>query len=72
MYRSGKIKGKQAELGLSVAALAVKAGVAPNTVSAIRNGKSVRADSLEKVRKALELSPTDVYELNPATETART
>jgi transcriptional regulator with XRE-family HTH domain len=62
MYRKEKIRGKQAELGLSVAELAEKAGVDPNTVSAIRNGKTVRMVSLEKVINALGLTPAEVFE----------
>lgn len=61
MYRNDKIKGKQAELGLSVEELAERAGVNPNTVSAIRNGKSVRTDSLGKVIAALGLTPAEVF-----------
>jgi transcriptional regulator with XRE-family HTH domain len=70
MYRPEKIRGKQAELGLSVDELAEKAGVNPNTVSAIRNGKSVTTDSLEKVINALGLNPIDVFEPKPEPETA--
>jgi transcriptional regulator with XRE-family HTH domain len=62
MYRNDKIRGKQAELGLSVEDLAERAGVNPNTVSAIRNGKDVRESSLRKVVTALGLSMADVYE----------
>jgi transcriptional regulator with XRE-family HTH domain len=61
MYRNDKIRGKQAELGLSVDQLAERAEVNPNTVSAIRNGKSVTTDSLEKVINALGLDPAEVF-----------
>jgi transcriptional regulator with XRE-family HTH domain len=67
MYRNDKIKGKQAEMGLSVEELAEKAGVDRNTVSAIRNGKPVRTPSLEKVVTALDMEMADVY---PKQETA--
>jgi transcriptional regulator with XRE-family HTH domain len=62
VYRNDKIRGKQAELGMSVEELADKAGVNPNTVSAIRGGKTVRTDSLEKVVKALGMTMLDVHE----------
>ena len=62
MYRCDKIRGKQAKLGLSVKQLAKRAEVNPNTVSAIRNGKSVTTDSLEKVINALGLKPAEVFE----------
>lgn len=68
MYRNDKIRGKQAELGLSVEQLARRAEVNPNTVSAIRNGKSVTTGSLEKVINALGLKPADVFEPKPAAE----
>lgn len=61
MYRSDKIKGKQAELGWSVEQLAKRAEVNPNTVSAIRNGRSVTTDSLGKVINALGLKPAEVF-----------
>jgi transcriptional regulator with XRE-family HTH domain len=69
MYRKEKIRGKQAELGLSVAEVAEKAGVDPNTVSAIRNGKRVRTDTLEKVMGVLGLTYADVSEPKPEAET---
>lgn len=62
MYRNDKIRGKQAELGLSVEELAGRADVNPNTVSAIRHGKTVRTDSLEKVVSALGLTMTEIFE----------
>lgn len=61
LYRNDKIKGKQAELGLSNEEVATLAGLTPNTVSAIRNGKIVRTDSLEKVINALRLDPVEVF-----------
>lgn len=61
MYRNDKIKGKQAELGWSVEQLAKRAEVNPNTVSAIRNGRSVTTDSLGKVINALGLKPAEVF-----------
>lgn len=61
MYRNDKIRGKQAELGWSNEELADRADVNPNTVSAIRNGKVVRTDSLEKVINALGLVPAEVF-----------
>ena len=71
MYRSEKIKGKQAELGLSVEELAEKAKVNANTVSAIRNGKSVTTDSLEKVLGALGLTFADIANPTQTTEVAQ-
>jgi transcriptional regulator with XRE-family HTH domain len=68
VYRSDKIRGKQAELGLSVEQLARCAAVNPNTVSAIRNGKSVTTDSLEKVINALGIKPAEVFEPKPVAE----
>lgn len=68
MYRKEKIRGKQAELGWSVEELAERADVNPNTVSAIRNGKSVRTDSLEKVMRALGLTYADISEPKPEPE----
>lgn len=70
MYRCEKIRGKQAELGLSVEELAEKADVNPNTVSAIRNGRAVRTDSLEKVLCALGLTYADISVLPPESEAA--
>jgi transcriptional regulator with XRE-family HTH domain len=67
MYRKEKIRGKQAELDLTNEALADKAGVGVNTVSAIRNGKSVTTDSLEKVIQALGLSAAEVFEQSAET-----
>ena len=61
VYRNDRIRGTQAELGLTAEEVAMKAGVNVNTVSAIRNGKSVRTDSLEKVINALGLNPIDVF-----------
>lgn len=71
MYRSDKIKGKQAELGWSVEELAEKAQVNANTVSAIRNGKSVTTDSLEKVLSALGLTFADIANPTQTTEVAQ-
>jgi len=70
MYRCEKIRGKQAELGWSVEELAERAEVNPNTVSAIRNGKRVRTDTLEKVMKALGLTYADISERKPESEAA--
>lgn len=68
MYRNDKIKGKQAERGWSNDELAERASVNVNTVSAIRNGKTVRTDSLDKVIRALGLTAAEVFE--PREETA--
>ena len=68
MYRNDKIRGKQAELGLSNEELAEKAGVNPNTVSAIRSGKVVRTDTLQKVADALGLTMEELF--TPKTEPA--
>lgn len=65
MYRNDKIRGKQAELGLSNEDLAEKAHVNANTVSAIRNGKTVRTDSLEKVVSALGMTMAEIFEPKP-------
>jgi predicted transcriptional regulator len=62
MYRNDKIKGRQAELGLSNEDIAGKAGVSLPTVSSIRSGKVVRTDSLEKVVRALGMTMLDVHE----------
>jgi DNA-binding Xre family transcriptional regulator len=67
MYRKEKIRGKQAELGLTNDELAARAEVGVNTVSAIRNGKSVTTDNLEKVINALGLHPAEVFEPKPET-----
>jgi len=69
MYKKEKFRGRQAELGLSVAELAERAGVDPNTVSAIRNGKAVRTVSLQKVMNALGLTPAEVFVQPPEPET---
>jgi transcriptional regulator with XRE-family HTH domain len=68
LYRNDKIKGKQAELGWSVEELADRAGVNPNTVSAIRSGKPVRTPSLEAVAAALGLQMAEVYAPKPEAE----
>jgi transcriptional regulator with XRE-family HTH domain len=68
MYRNEKIRGKQAELGLSNEELAAKAGVNVNTVSAIRLGKSVSITSLTAVVGALGLTMADVFEEKPSAE----
>jgi transcriptional regulator with XRE-family HTH domain len=70
MYRSDKIRGKQAELGWSVGQLAKHAEVNPNTVSAIRNGRSVTTVSLEKVINALGLQAAEVFEPKPEVQSA--
>jgi transcriptional regulator with XRE-family HTH domain len=70
MYRKEKFRGRQAELGLSVAEVADKAGVDPNTVSAIRNGKRVRTDTLEKVMNVLGLTYADISEQSHESEAA--
>jgi DNA-binding XRE family transcriptional regulator len=61
MYRSDKIRGKQAEKGSTNEETAQRAGVHPNTYSAIRKGKPVSSRSLEKVAAALEMPMADVY-----------
>lgn len=43
--------------GMSAATLAESAHVAPNTISAIENGKAVRPSSLKAVLDALEIEP---------------
>jgi transcriptional regulator with XRE-family HTH domain len=53
---------------LSVEQLAERAGVNNNTVSAIRNGKSVRTDTLEKVVSALGMTMLEVHEPKSETE----
>ena len=70
MYRDDKIRGRQAELGLSVEEVAERADVDKNTVSAIRNGKDVRESSLRKVVTALGLTMAEVYEPKPEPELA--
>jgi transcriptional regulator with XRE-family HTH domain len=72
MYRDDKIRGKQAELGLSVDEVAERAGVNVNTVSAVRNGKSVKAETLEKVASALGLTMAEVFEPRPEAEAVTT
>lgn len=61
MYRNDRIRERQAELCLTAGEVAEKAGVNVNTVIAIRNGKSVRTDSLEKVISALGLNPVELF-----------
>lgn len=69
MYRPEKIKGRQAELGWTNAVLADRAGVHEDTVSNIRNGKSVSTDTLDKVIKALGMTPVEaVTEPKPQPE----
>jgi DNA-binding XRE family transcriptional regulator len=70
-YRNDKIRGKQAELDLTVEALAVKAGVSDRTVSAIRKGLPVSSTSLEKVADALGMQMVEVYEPKLETESVR-
>jgi transcriptional regulator with XRE-family HTH domain len=70
MYRNDKIRGRQAELGWSNEDLAVKADVNVNTISAIRNGKTVRTDTLQKVTAALDLTMAEVFEPKPETANA--
>lgn len=65
MYRADKIRGRQAELGLSVDEVAERAGVNVNTVSAIRKGKNVTTETLQKVVDALGMTMAEVFEPKP-------
>ena len=60
-YRNDKIRGRQAELDLTVEELAAKAGVSDRTVITIRKGLPVSSTSLEKVAEALSLPMAEVY-----------
>lgn len=65
MYRNDKIRGRQAEKGWSNDQFAEVAGLHVNTISAIRTGRSVRTESLEKAATALGLTMAEVYEPRP-------
>lgn len=54
-YPYTKIRGRQAELGLTNKEVADQAGVSEGTVVAIRAGESVTTDSLSLVLRALQL-----------------
>jgi len=53
-----EVRNARKSKGWTNAQLAEAAGVAPNTVSAIENGKTVRAGNLRAVLDALEIEPT--------------
>lgn len=67
-YRDDKFRGRQAELDLTVDAVAARATVTNKTVIAIRKGRAVSARSLEKVAAALGLTMAEVYEPKPESE----
>jgi DNA-binding XRE family transcriptional regulator len=67
-YRDDKIRGRMAELELTVDEVAAKAGVSNKTVIAIRKGAHVSTMSLERVALALGLPMWAVYA--PREETA--
>jgi transcriptional regulator with XRE-family HTH domain len=71
-YRNDKIRGKQAELDLTVDQLAMRAGVSDRTVSAIRKGMPVSSTSLERVVEALQMTMVEVYEPKPEADPALT
>ncbi len=52
-----QIRAERKRQGLSAATLAERAGVAPNTISSIENGKTVRDGNLRKVLDALQFEP---------------
>jgi transcriptional regulator with XRE-family HTH domain len=60
LYRHDEIRGAMAKQGFTVDSLAEKTGLNPNTVSAVRNGKSVNVESLIKVARALGLTLSDL------------
>lgn len=71
MYRDDKIRGRQAELGLSVHEVAARAGVNVNTLTAIRKGKKVKVDTLEKVViLGLGMTMAEVFEPKPEVSSA--
>lgn len=53
MYPHEKIKGAQAEKGMTNEQIAEAAGVNINTVTAVRKGKNVKLDTLGKVANAV-------------------
>lgn len=57
-----KIRGRQAELGLSREDLARRSGLSITTISAIRSGRGVTTDSLEKAAAALELTMSELFD----------
>ena len=68
-YRADLIRGEMAAKEITVEKLAEKAGVAPNTVSAIRNGNpKVGLPSLYAVVTALGLTLREVFEPKPGAE----
>lgn len=58
MLNTGRrVKNSRKSRGWSAARLASEAGVAPNTVSSIENGKTVRDGNLRKVLDVLGIEP---------------
>lgn len=55
--RAAQIRAERERRGLSQAALAELAEVAPNTVSAIENARGVQVGSMGKVMNALQIEP---------------
>src|SRR5689334_16600154 len=53
-----EVRNARKSKGWTNAQLAEAAGVAPNTVSAVENGKTVRAGNLRAVLDALDIEPT--------------
>lgn len=62
IYRNDKIKGAMAEKGFTLETLGKKTGLNPMTISAVRNGKSVRIDTLKAVADALGLKFSELVD----------
>jgi len=66
IYRGDKIKGAMAEQGFTLETLAEKTGLNPMTISAVRNGKGVRVETLKTVADALGLKFSELMDESEA------
>lgn len=60
-YRNDLIKGKMAQLGISVEKLAEMTGLAPNTISKVRQGLDARLSTLSTIADALDMPLAELF-----------
>lgn len=66
LYRSDLIKGKMAQLDISVEQLAEKSNLAPNTISKARNGGNVTVETLTVIAENLQLPLDELFKQESA------
>jgi Predicted transcriptional regulator len=64
-YRNDLIKGKQAQLDLTVEELAAKSGLGKSTIQKIRLGQNIKIDTLEQIAAALDLDIAELFTAKP-------